>query len=336
MLKNKNGITLIALVISIIVLLILAAISLSITFGNNGILTQAVNSVDRNKESQAIEEVEMAWAAATAEYWSDWATNSGKTIGENLTKAKLDEYLKDKGTIERDPIYDGENKEYTLIYKPTGQNESYPLVVTEDGKVSKKILPKLSSVVKVGEYVDLNIGYRDTRNNKSYLENDIDKAWRVMDIEDGSVKLISTGHPLTFNYSGNNPDLYVTKMKTIETGNIDSAYTANGFNTSNVTELFNNHSVVVKIALPRVSDIESSRALDLNASRELMKTGYSYWLGESRNNFLARVDKDGSHGASSGDTRGIRLMVYIQPNITIRYGTGEETSPYKIEGISYE
>ena len=40
----QNGITLIALVISIIVMLILAGVSLNATIGNNGIITQAQNA----------------------------------------------------------------------------------------------------------------------------------------------------------------------------------------------------------------------------------------------------------------------------------------------------
>ena len=44
MLKNQKGITLIALVITIIVLLILAGVSIAMLTGNNGILTQATNA----------------------------------------------------------------------------------------------------------------------------------------------------------------------------------------------------------------------------------------------------------------------------------------------------
>ena len=42
--KSTNGITLIALVISIIVMLILAGVSLNATIGDNGIITQAQNA----------------------------------------------------------------------------------------------------------------------------------------------------------------------------------------------------------------------------------------------------------------------------------------------------
>lgn len=46
-LKSKNGITLMALVISIIVMLILAGVSLNATIGDNGIITQAKNATYR-------------------------------------------------------------------------------------------------------------------------------------------------------------------------------------------------------------------------------------------------------------------------------------------------
>ena len=58
MLQRRNGITLIALVISIIVMLILAGVSLSATIGENGILTQAKNAKIAQEESREREELE--------------------------------------------------------------------------------------------------------------------------------------------------------------------------------------------------------------------------------------------------------------------------------------
>ena len=49
---NKNGITLIALVITIIVLLILAGVSIAMLTGDNGILTQAQNAKKETEEAQ--------------------------------------------------------------------------------------------------------------------------------------------------------------------------------------------------------------------------------------------------------------------------------------------
>ncbi len=55
-LKSNKGITLIALVITIIVLLILAGVSIAMLTGENGILTQAQNAKNRTEEAQGEEE----------------------------------------------------------------------------------------------------------------------------------------------------------------------------------------------------------------------------------------------------------------------------------------
>ena len=44
--KQVKGITLIALVVTIIVLLILAGVAISLTIGQNGIITKSTNSSD--------------------------------------------------------------------------------------------------------------------------------------------------------------------------------------------------------------------------------------------------------------------------------------------------
>ena len=53
MLKNRirkrKGITLIALVVTVIVLLVLAGVSISMLTGQNGILTQAQNAKDKTE-----------------------------------------------------------------------------------------------------------------------------------------------------------------------------------------------------------------------------------------------------------------------------------------------
>ena len=58
--NEKSGITLIALIITIIVLLILAGVSISIVIGDNGILNQAVNGADRTNIARELEMLQMA------------------------------------------------------------------------------------------------------------------------------------------------------------------------------------------------------------------------------------------------------------------------------------
>ena len=66
-LKERKGITLIALVITIIVLLILAGVSIAMLTGQNGILTQANNAKDETEQANAKEKVESAVIATMSQ-----------------------------------------------------------------------------------------------------------------------------------------------------------------------------------------------------------------------------------------------------------------------------
>lgn len=58
--RKNNGITLIALVITIIVLLILAGISIAMLTGDNGILKKATTAKKTTKQTSAEEKVKIA------------------------------------------------------------------------------------------------------------------------------------------------------------------------------------------------------------------------------------------------------------------------------------
>ena len=62
--KNAKGITLIALVITIIVLLILAGVTIATLTGDNGILTQAGKAKDKTTEAESIERVQVEVAGS--------------------------------------------------------------------------------------------------------------------------------------------------------------------------------------------------------------------------------------------------------------------------------
>ena len=65
--EAQKGITLIALVITIIVLLILAGVSIAMLTGQNGILTQAQNAKTTNESKSAEEKVKLAVMGARAD-----------------------------------------------------------------------------------------------------------------------------------------------------------------------------------------------------------------------------------------------------------------------------
>ena len=79
-LKGRRGITLIALVITIIVLLILAGVSIAMLTGQNGILTQAQNAKTTTADKRAEEKIKLAVMAARAQ--SEGALDADKLVAE--------------------------------------------------------------------------------------------------------------------------------------------------------------------------------------------------------------------------------------------------------------
>ena len=79
-LKERKGITLIALVITIIVLLILAGVSIAMLTGQNGILTQAQSAKTTTEDKSAEEKIKLAVMAARAQ--SEGALDADKLVAE--------------------------------------------------------------------------------------------------------------------------------------------------------------------------------------------------------------------------------------------------------------
>ena len=65
--KNTRGITLIALVITIVVLLILAGVTIAALSGDNGILKRATEAKVKTGKEGALEQIKLAIMTATTE-----------------------------------------------------------------------------------------------------------------------------------------------------------------------------------------------------------------------------------------------------------------------------
>ena len=90
-LRNEKGSTLVALVVTIIVLLILAGVSLSLVAGGNGIINKAATAQDRTIEGSAKEQVELRLAELAADYYEAKYVNndSGITTKEAFVTTNL-------------------------------------------------------------------------------------------------------------------------------------------------------------------------------------------------------------------------------------------------------
>ena len=89
-LKNKNGITLIALVVTIIVLIILAGVSISLVLGDNGIITKAKEGKQNTELAKGEEEVQLNEAV---EYLENLGGNGTPTNPEIPTETKTVEEM---------------------------------------------------------------------------------------------------------------------------------------------------------------------------------------------------------------------------------------------------
>ena len=124
--KKERGITLIALVITIIVLLVLAGVSLSLVLGENGVLKKSQKATTETRNAEEKEKIEMAVAAARAAgngvlTTENLNTELGKVFGEGKTvkESKVRrlpveyeevEYIESTGTQYIDTNYKASNK----------------------------------------------------------------------------------------------------------------------------------------------------------------------------------------------------------------------------------
>ena len=117
--RKNNGITLIALVITIIVLLILAGVTIATLTGENGILTRASQASERTKQANAEEQVKLAVAASIGEdgkiNYDDLNNELGKIDGLTYKGSPISDDNKIEG-LPADVVVDG----YTVIINKDG------------------------------------------------------------------------------------------------------------------------------------------------------------------------------------------------------------------------
>ena len=248
-LKERKGITLIALVITIIVLLILAGVSIAMLTGQNGILTQAQSAKTTNENKSAEEKVKLAIMAAKSQ-----STD---------------------GSLELDKL----TTEVTTNYGGQVDGTAFPVTVTIDGKsfmVDSEgnveltgAKPQIKNKVKVGDFVNYsagnwtaedmakiqNSGAKIAANNSTNKPSSnfqfggfkegsskdgnatpydssyayvTDKAtgsavtgWRVFDVDGDSVTLISAGCPEDYYHPGTTNYGYISEY--ILSGNTNSS-----------------------------------------------------------------------------------------------------------------
>ena len=134
--KKEKGITLIALVVTIVILLILAGISISMLTGENGVITQARKSKEATEQAKVEEHVSIALASVIAK-------NNGSTVGitpkmvadqVNEDESRTDVYAQNETAFPTYIIFPKENRkaEVNLNTGEFGENSAYSADVKEE------------------------------------------------------------------------------------------------------------------------------------------------------------------------------------------------------------
>ena len=123
--RKERGITLIALVITIIVLLILAGVSIAMLTGENGILTQAQNAKNRKEEAQAEEQNILT----NYEQYIEGSTNGGTlttVTGYETTNTKVQDSLGNVITVPAGfkVVNPGDNVEDGIVIEDVSHKET--------------------------------------------------------------------------------------------------------------------------------------------------------------------------------------------------------------------
>lgn len=200
--KKEMGITLIALIITITILLILTGVSIALLSGDNGILTKVNEAKTETEQTTAKEVVELLIASYKSKYYQE--SNS----------VPLKEYIINK--ISEEPMIEN----YKVIYKEgkivvfdRNRNSSDEAITTgvleETGNISWNKHPKLSDIydetglkenyLHIGDFIKYPVYY----DNVSYSENSIAPytGWRVLKVEGDEATICTAGCPLVYYYS---------------------------------------------------------------------------------------------------------------------------------------
>lgn len=130
--RKNSGITLVALVVTIIVLLILAGVSLSLVLGENGIIGKAEIAFDENQKATDIEKIRHA----QAEFSID-------NLSGDIDLAEFIDYLDSVGIIDKE---DAEFEDDNTVLVTLEDGYIYEITKVENGNIEINFVGKIGAM----------------------------------------------------------------------------------------------------------------------------------------------------------------------------------------------
>ncbi len=211
--RREKGITLIALVITIIVLLILAGVTIATLTGDNGILTKANEAKTITNEKDEEEQIEIGYT----EYLM--ADQTGEKVNFEVSEAtvtgKEGDWIIKFDKTEKEYYFDGET-----ITKVTWKQKGDTITNIET-----------KQTLKVGDYVDYDPTLEANASDLTYTSTadktgaDSDQefnaetyknaeyGWRILGVSKGKLRLISGEFVGAGNYTNGSRTYYTLKGK---------------------------------------------------------------------------------------------------------------------------
>lgn len=363
--KNKKGITLIALVITIIILLILAGISTRLVVGENGLMKKAIDSKEKSKLGRVQEEITL---------WENSKKINNMTEIANVESANdLIDRLQRENCItdeEAEKLKNGEtiqiaNTDITIIDDEINNKEEIMAVdVVQQGDfieynagVWKET--EINQLKANGHYVNgelpdkeftfggfiagSNRNYSIDAYSNSHITQDprFSKGWKVLSNKNGVIKIISAGTVEAYKhsqyseidgfYSGGISEYILRNAKPYN----DKVHTLEDYLNLDIIPrdftMYENNLAVPNSA--RCCDIYDCYYVDnsINSSEDPLKNlGIFYHIASMQENTaLGRVEPSGSVYMSANTCYGIRIVLTLKSNIVITSNNTGDGSTYE-------
>ena len=316
---KERGITLVALVVTIIILLILAGVTISLVVGQGGLIQRAKNSTsvyNRSSDGEYLQQLRYS-------YEIDKENDEKLSLKDFLTKQDRIDKVEDNG--------DG------TLNVTIGKN-----VYTIQDESSKKPLGRLIDVAKVGDYVNYSKTYENQFQGLKHtcFDENLGNGWRVayVDKDSGVVTLISEGIPLQTTLD-NSFGLY-SKNIIISSTEINKFFDSNVANNINILDLedikllCNQANIKMEyteanFVSPQIysCDSDSLKIIDIGTyyllnTIDVERYGNNHYFFNNRGLKFENGDYEGIIG--------LRLVIGLKPNLEYYDGNGNKENPYKI------
>ena len=188
MVKNKKGITLIALVVTIVVLLILAGVTISLLLDENGIIAKSKDARTETRVSQIEDEVGMWKQHNFINKESNQAQESADTMLASLISRKL---LTEKEIDREQELITIKKKDGTVIKEISYSSVTINISKTPATEKSGAVVLTVTATGTIIPNIDMSNGNEELNN----FVNSLSEEQKKEIIRNGYIKLVNQEDP---------------------------------------------------------------------------------------------------------------------------------------------